>query len=166
MTDELEEKVCISKTRVKKEMQALRDLGKALVPLTPAQLDKIPISAPLLDAILDAKRFKNKALKRQIQYIGVLLREEDADAIRDALTQLHKPHKHDVKAFHEIEKWRDGLITGEEGMLDKLFARFPHLDRQHINQLIRNTRKERELNKPPKAARALFRYLRELAQEE
>jgi len=129
---------------------------------TPALLKKMPISEDLLENLLQAKKFSKKALKRQLQHIGVLMRDEDAEAIRKALDRIYKPQKEEVKAFHEIEKWRDGLIAGEEGLLAEITGRFENIDHQHLNQLIRNAKKEKEKNKPPKSARSLFKYLIDL----
>jgi len=159
MTDEDFEDEIISKTQIKRELQALRDLGKELVELTPAQLEKMPISEDLLSNLLDAKRFTKKALKRQLQHIGVIMRDEDAEAIRKALDRIYKPQKEEVKVFHEIEKWRDGLLADEEGLINEITARFNNVDHQYINQLIRNAKKEKEHNKSPKSARNLFKYL-------
>ncbi len=165
MTDEDFEDEIISKTQIKRELQALRDLGKELVELTPTQLEKMPISEDLLSNLLDAKRFTKKALKRQLQHIGVIMRDEDAEAIRKALDRIYKPQREEVKVFHETEKWRDGLIAGEEGLLNDIIEKFPAIDRQYINQLIRNAKKEKQKNKPPKSSRALFQYLQELQTE-
>ncbi len=168
MTDEYyddDEEFVISKSSIKRDMQALRDLGKELVDETPATLKKIPISEDLLENLLQAKKFSKKALKRQLQHIGVLMREEDAEAIRNALDRIYKPKKEEVKAFHATEKWRDGLIAGEEGLLKEITDRFENVDHQYFNQLIRNAKKEKEKNKSPKSSRALFQYLQELQQE-
>ena len=168
MTDEYyddDEEFVISKSSIKRDMQALRDLGKELVEETPATLKKIPISEELLENLLQAKKFSKKALKRQLQHIGVLMRDEDAQAIRKALDRIYRPKKEEVKAFHATEKWRDGLIAGEEGLLKEITGRFENIDHQYLNQLIRNAKKEKEKNKSPKSARALFQYLQELQQE-
>ncbi len=165
MTDEDyddDEEFVISKSSIKRDMQALRDLGKELVDQTPATLKKIPISEDLLENLLQAKKFSKKALKRQLQHIGVLMRDEDAEAIRKALDRIYKPKKEEVKAFHATEKWRDGLIAGEEGLLNEITGRFENIDHQYLNQLIRNAKKEKEKNKSPKSSRALFQYLQEL----
>ena len=165
MTDENfedDEEFVISKSSIKRDLQALRDLGKELVDQPPAVLKKLPISEDLLSNLLQAKKFSKKALKRQLQHIGVIIREEDSETIRKALDRIYKPKKEDVKAFHKIEKWRDGLIAGEDGLLNEITGRFENINHQHLNQLIRNAKKEKGMNKPPKASRALFQYLQEL----
>ncbi len=154
-----DEEFVISKSQIKREMNALQDLGKALVKLTPNQLKKMPITEDLLVSVTEAKKYKMKALKRQLQRIGVLMRTEDAEAIQKALDRLHKPEKQQVKKLHKIEKWRDDLVAGEASVLDDIVEQFPELDHQYVNQMIRNAKKEKASNKSPKSARALFQYL-------
>ncbi len=152
----------ISKSQIKREMHALKDLGKELVKLTPVQLEKMPVSEELRSNVLEAKKFKQKALKRQLQRIGVLMREADADAIQKALNRLHRPEKQQIHEFHKIEKWREGLIAGESQTMDELIEQFSEIDHQYINQMIRNAKKEKSQNKTPKSSRALFQYLQSL----
>ncbi len=151
-----------SKSQVKREMQALRDLGRDLIELPEANLNKLLLSDRVHDAVIDAKGFKREALRRQVQHIGVLLRSEDIDVIRRELEGLSKPHREEVQAFHQVEQWRDALIAGDASLLEELITRFQEIDRQYLRHLIRNARKEREANKPPKSARLLFRYLSDL----
>jgi len=151
-----------SKSQVKREMQALRDLGNDLIDLPEASLGKLSLSDRLHDAVSAAKGFKREALRRQVQHIGVLLRSEDVDVIRRELEGLARPHRKEVKAFHQVEQWRDALIAGDATLLEELVTRFQEIDRQYLRQLIRNARKESEINKPPKSARLLFKYLSNL----
>jgi len=148
-----------SKSQIKREMQALRDLGKDLIELPETTLKKLSLSDRVHDAVVAAKGFKREALRRQIQHIGVLLRDEDADLIQRERERLAKPHREEVQAFHQIEQWRDSLIAGDSNLLEELIARFQDVDRQYLRQLIRNARKERDASKPPKSARLLFKYL-------
>jgi len=161
---DIEEKDKKSKSQVKRDLLALQMLGRELVELSSKALDKIPISASFHASILDAKQMKRVALKRQLKHIGGLMRDEDTEAIRMALVKLRQPHKQDVKVLHEAEAWRDGLLAGDDGLLNELGQRFVEFDHQHVRQLIRNAKKEQVLNKPPKSARSLFRHLKELSQ--
>jgi len=151
-----------SKSQIKREMQALRDLGKELIEQPDARLKKLSLPDSVYDAVTAAKGFKKEALRRQVQHIGVLLRNVDAELIRRELDELAKPHQREVQAFHQIEQWRDELIAGDVKLLEELILRFQAIDRQYLRQLIRNARKERDANKPPKSARLLFRYLTDL----
>jgi ribosome-associated protein len=155
-----------NKSQDKREMLALRALGERLVVLGVAELEKIPIDKVLFEAVVAAKKFKRSALKRQYKFIEGLLRGADAKAIRHALDEVARPHQEATKAFHEVERWRDALLAGDEGLLDELLIRLAHADRQRLRQLVRNAHKEQALNKPLKSARLLFQYLSELQQTE
>ena len=161
MTEENEELI-ISKSQVKREMQALRDLGRELVDLPLVSLNKFDFSGTLLDSIILAQGLKREALRRQLQHIGKLLREEDDAAIRQLLSQISQPQRDEVMAFHEIEQWRDKLLDGDDEAINQAVDRFQEADRQHLRQLVRNARKERQQEKPPKSARLLFQYLKDL----
>jgi ribosome-associated protein len=151
-----------SKTQIKREVLELKDLGKQLVELPEKMLQKVPLSESMLDAVLEARRLSRGALQRQLRYIAGLVPNEDVDAIRKTLEELRQPHHQQVREFKQLENWRDRLLAGDEELLNELALRFPHADRQHIRQLIRNATREREQNKAPKSARALFQYLSEL----
>ena len=154
-----------SKSQIKRELHLLHELGKQLVALPPSRLRTLELTEPLQTAIMDARRFKRGALKRQLQYIAGLMREVDAAAVQQALDGFHRPQQQEVEALHEVEAWRDALLAGDDALLDELVRRFQHADRQHLRQLARNANRERQLNKPPKSARALFRELSALRSE-
>lgn len=150
-----------SKSQIKREFRELHDLGRQLVALSGKHLQAMPLSESLREAVLNAKTFSRGALQRQLRYIAGLMSREDAESIRRALDTLLQPQREQVRAFHEIEQWRDKLIAGDDVLLDELVNSFD-ADRQHLRQLVRNAQKEREQNKPPKSARMLFQYLTEL----
>jgi ribosome-associated protein len=158
----IEDKQEKSKSQIKRELLALQELGRELLDLSGKNLYQVPVSVALREAVLAAKHFKKEALRRQLQLIGALMRDEDAEAIRQALATLRQPLQREVQVFHEIESWRDALLAGDAGLLEKLCHRYPDIDRQHVRRLVRNAGKEQKLNKPPRAARDLFRYLKEL----
>ena len=145
-----------SKSQIKRELHALRELGRELVDVPERVLAGFPLDDELRQAVLQAKRFKREALRRQIRYIASLMRRADEHAIRGALSLLKQPHKTEVDMLHRIEKWRDALLQGDEETLTELCQRFPELDRQHIRQLLRNAIKERKQNKPPKSSGHYF----------
>ncbi len=151
-----------SKSQIKREMQALRDLGKNLIALPESSLGKLSLSDKMRDAAVAAKGFKREALRRQIQHMGVLLRNEDVEQIQRELEGLARPHREEVQTFHQIEQWRDALIAGDVALQDELITRFQDIDRQYLRQLVRNSRKEQDAGKPPKSARLLFKYLFDL----
>ncbi len=151
-----------SKSQIKREMGELRELGAQLVGLSDSTLKVIPLSEKLLEAVRVAKGFKREARRRQLQYIGVLLRDMDEGAIRWALDNLSRPHREEVQGLHEVERWRDDLVEGDSKLLNDLVGRFKDANRQHLRQLVRNAIKEREQGKTPKSSRTLYRYLFEL----
>ena len=154
-----EEDLPKSKSQIKREFHDLQALGKQLVELPQKQFVDVPVSDKLREAVVAAKTLKHGAIRRQLQYIGKLMVKEDEALIRSALNKLQQPRKDDVKAFHQLEQWRDQLLQGDQLLLEDLTNKFDKFDRQHARQLIRNAKKEQELSKPPKSARLLFKYL-------
>jgi ribosome-associated protein len=159
--DTMEQK---SKSQVKREMLALQSLGEQLVVLSPDQISKIEMPQDLREAVFFARTLKkNEPRRRQMQYIGTLMRDADPEPIRNALNEINGGRGHDAQLFRELEQWRKGLIEGNDEFLQNIMNRFPDADRKRLHRLVVNARKESEGNEPPKASRALFRYLRELA---
>jgi ribosome-associated protein len=159
--DEPEEK---SKTQIKREMEALQDLGKKLMEQKPDILKKMPLSDELLRAIKESHRIKqNEAKRRHLQYIGKLMRDVDAEAIQLVIDQHEAGTRAYVQYFHQLETWRDRLIQENPTPLEAFIQVYPDADRQHLRQLIRNAQREAQQEKPPAASRKLFKYIRELA---
>ena len=157
MVDEI-----VSKTKRKREMHELQALGVALVRLSDAQLATMQIPAELRQAVLEAKRIKsNEAKRRQMQYIGRVMRELDASPIRARLAEI-EGHSAQANARHRrLENWRERLLADDEA-LTLFAAEHPGADVQALRTLIRNARKEAANGKPPRASRELFRLLKEL----
>lgn len=152
----------ISKTRRKKDMHALQDLGEQLVELPAARLVELALPERLHDAVIEAKHIHGfEARRRQMQFIGKLMRNVDAAPIAARLAVLRLSEHRDSARHKEVERWRDRLLV-EEGALTELAEVYPGLDTQQLRVLIRNTRKEQAQGRPPHAARALFRLLRNL----
>ena len=152
-----------SKSQRKREMHQLQALGERLVELNSEQIAGIPLGAELLQALEEMRRIKGReARRRQLQYIGRLMRHEDGDAIAAALERLRAGGIEQTRRLHQLERWRDRLIEQGDDVLGELIAAHPDADRQQIRQLVRSARREQELNKPPAASRKLFRYLRSL----
>ena len=150
-----------SKSHKKRQMSALQDLGAELVKLSKSQLDKLPVPEELLTAIRDYQRFtQNGAIRRQLQYIGRLMRSIDAEPIQRQLDVWRGQSAQATALLHRIERWRDRMIA-EEGALTEFIEDVPGVDVTQVRQLIRNARKEAAEDKPPKSSRALFRLIRE-----
>jgi ribosome-associated protein len=151
-----------SKSQRKRDMTELQDMGSELLELNEHQLAQIELPESLHDAVIAARRItKFEARRRQLQYIGKLMRGVDPEPIRAQL-DLWKTTSDEHKAWlHHIERWRERLLT-DEAALHELVSAHPKADVQQLRTLIRNTLRERELNKPPKSYRALFQVLREM----
>ena len=154
-----------SKSELTREMTALQELGEAIVKLSDGEFSTIPLEGELLAAITVARRLKSgEGLRRQLQYIGKLMRLVDSAAIAAAYEELQNGRQQRNQQFHALEQLRDEIIATGLPAMEKVLADYPNTDRQHLRQLITAAVKEREQQKPPAAARKLFRYLRELAE--
>ncbi len=151
-----------SKTRRKKDMQALQALGASLVELSAAQIAEIEMPEQLREAVLEAKRItKHEGRRRQVQYIGRLMREVDPAPIRAKLEEWRGQSRDATAKMHAAERWRERLLA-DDGALTAFAADHPRSDLQHLRALIRNARAEAAAEKPPRAARELFREIRDL----
>ncbi len=151
-----------SKTQRKREMQALQDLGETLVELPVERLAQLELPETLRDAVMHAREIsKRGARRRQFQYIGRLMREVDAGAIRSQLQAWKNAAARDTSRLHRAELWRERLLQ-DESTLSELVERHPQADVQRLRALVRNARREAETSGPPGSARALFQALREL----
>ena len=157
-----EEELQPSRTRRKLDDLALQELGEALVTVPEAKLAELDLPERLSDAIMHARGIsKFGARRRQMQYIGRLMREEgDAETIRARLDAWNGVSVEETARLHLIERWRLKLLDDDKG-LDALIAEFPRADIQRLRTLIRNTKREKEAEKPPKSFRELFQVLRE-----
>ena len=109
----------ISKTRRKQQMHALQALGERLVKLPAQQLARVPMPEDLAQAVHEARRTKShEGLRRQMQYIGKLMRSVDASAIEQALAVDEERHQGAVHLMHRAERWRDGLLDGSLSLTD------------------------------------------------
>lgn len=161
--DDDEEIIYVSKSQLKRESHALQELGEELVELPAAKLEKIPLPEELAEAVALARRIKARGgRKRQLQYIGKLMRKLDEEPIRLAMSQLKSESARETAQLHQLEQWRDRLVAEGDAALAELLEQQPQADRQHLRQLVRNAQREIKQNKPPKSARELFRYLRTL----
>lgn len=156
-----------SKTQIKKELLALVDLGEELVNLGKSALDKVPLDKELLDAVTTARDMhrKKSSYKRQLQFIGKLLRSREVEPIEQALENLKGQQLQAKAHFHMLEQTRDKLISDGDQALQALLDEHAHLDRQRLRQWIRQAKKEKESNKPPKAYREIFQYLKDELKE-
>lgn len=161
-----EEIIYVSKSQLKRESNALQALGEELVDLPAAKLERIPLPQELAEAVALAQRIKARGgRKRQLQYIGKLMRRLDEAPIRQAMDQLKGESARKTAHLHKVERWRERLLDEGDSALAELLEEYPTADRQHLRQLMRNAQREKKQNKPPKSARELFRSLRDLMAE-
>jgi len=154
-----------SKTKIKKQMLELQNLGEQLADLNKDQLKELELPENLREAINEVKRMtKFGAISRQMQYIGRLMRDVDAAPIIAKLEVWNGTSKQHITWLHQVENWRDRLLA-EPDALTELIAAYPQSDAQRLRALIRNALKEKELSKPPKCFRELFQVLREIIPE-
>ena len=153
----------VSKTRRKREMHELQALGAALVELPDGLLRAMQLDPRLFEAVLEAKRITaHEGKRRQIQYIGRLMRDIDPAPIRARIAELEGSSAQATARHRRLEAWRERLI-GDDEALTAFAAEHPGADLQALRTLIRNARKEASLGKPPHAFRELFRVLKEIA---
>ncbi|WP_276640536.1 ribosome biogenesis factor YjgA [Siccibacter turicensis] len=162
--DDDDEIIWVSKSEIKRDAEELKRLGAEMVDLGKNALDKIPLDDDLRAAIELAQRIKKEGRRRQMQLIGKMLRNRDVEPIRQALDKLKNRHNQQVALFHKLEQLRDRLIEEGDDAVPDVLSLWPQADRQQLRSLIRNAKKEKEGNKPPKSARLIFQYLRELAE--
>ncbi len=153
-----------SKSVQKRAVEALQDLGAELLACNKATLEKCDLPPQLLAALAEYKRLPNKhgALRRQLQFIGRLMRDLDDEALARIHAQFNRNVDLEKKKFAQLEALRDRLLSGDKAALQDLIDMHPEVNVQLLRQLIRGAQKERDENKPPASSRKLFRLLRTL----
>ena len=154
-----------SKTRQKKAMHELRDLGADLVGLSAGQLRRIDLPEDILAAVRECQKITaHGAHRRQLQYLGTLMRGADDAPIRAGLALLRGESAAETARLHRLERMRTRLLE-DEAALSAIAAAWPGADLQQLRQLRRNALKEQAAGKPPKNYRAIFQALQELDQQ-
>lgn len=157
--NDIEQDAAPSKTQRKKDMHALQEIGEQLVELDPKKLTEFDLPEILLDAIRMARPMnQHGARRRQMQYIGKLMRTIDVLPIQQKLDSWHQLSLHQTAQLHQLERWRERLLSDEHA-LTEFAEKYPTADLQHLRLLIRNAQKEKAAEKPPKSFRLLFQAL-------
>ena len=153
----------LSKTKRKHAMEDLQALGEELVALAADQVKRIDIPDDLRSAIVEAQRMTkhDEARRRQMQYIGKLMRSVDIEPIRAALALVRGESAGETAKLHRLERLRADFLADEKAV-HEIAQRYPGVDLQHLRSLRRAALKEQEQNKPPRSYRALFQRLKEL----
>ena len=148
-----------SKTKRKKDMHALQEIGEQLVELDTKKLAEFDLPEILADAIRFARTIdKHGARRRQLQYIGKLMRQVDVLPFQEKLAVWNQTSLQHTARLHNLERWRERLLS-DEAALTEFAQKYPNVDLQQLRMLIRNTHKERAANKPPKSYRLIFQAL-------
>lgn len=158
---EFEENEQVSKSQLKRDSHAIRDLGKQLAALAPELLARIPLDEPVLEAIALAQRIQNKrgALKRHYQFLGKLLRARDTEAIVAALAEIDNASQQSLQKHHRAERWRDRIVEQGIDAIEALLAEIENADRQKLRQLWRNLQHAKSDSRRIQHARLLYREI-------
>jgi ribosome-associated protein len=149
-----------SKTQRKQEVEALQRLGERLVGLNPEQLATVRLPDDLRDAVFEAKRIRSReGRRRQLQYIGKLMRRIDPAPIHAVLERWDGQSREATAAHHRVERWRLRLLE-DDGALTEFAREHPHADLQRLRTCVREARKERLAGGEPRHFRDLFRLIR------
>jgi ribosome-associated protein len=158
----VEETQFISKTKRKQAMLELQQLGAALLKLNRAQLQSLQLPEDLAAALNAAKHItSHEAQRRQLQYIGRLMRNADGAAIRARLDTLLAPARQNVAHLHQAERWRERLLESDDA-IDKLLIDHPSADARQLRALVRAARDEQAHGNRARHFRELFRAVHEL----
>jgi ribosome-associated protein len=153
-----------SKTQLKKASHELQDLGAALVELPEDRLADLDIDESLRDALHEYRRTRShEGRRRQMQYIGKLMRRADVEPLREAVAAMQLGRAKDALALHEAERWRAELIADDEA-LTRWSAQHPDGDVQQLRSLVRAARKDAALTPEQRSGRAyrdLFKFIRQ-----
>lgn len=169
--DDFEDDGWVSRSQKKRDSTAAQKLGAALATLTKGDLETLDLPPQLLNALLDWKKFPgHEAKRRQMQFIGKLMRETDMAAIEDRLEAFLAPSREETKALHDVEALRDRLINAEDRELEQELAalaeQYLRVPVARLRHLAVTAKAERAGKKPPKAYRELFRLLRDITKGE
>jgi len=154
-----------SKSQRKREMHALQGLGADLVKLSAEQLDRLDLPAELREAVAFAHRVtSHEAKRRHMQYLGKLMRQVDADAIRAGVAAVTGESRAAVARMHLAERWRERLLA-DDAALTEFVAEYPTAEVQWLRAAIRSLRRERMAERAPRQAREIYRWLYEQLQD-
>ncbi|MCF8148397.1 MAG: DUF615 domain-containing protein [Sulfuritalea sp.] len=145
-----------TRTDLKRESTELQKLGEDLLTLRAELMTRLALPEKLTEAVAEAKRISNfEGKRRQMQFIGKLMRKLEAtqlDGIRTALIEQHTPSALETQTLHQAEIWRDRLVN-EDDALGQWITLSPSTDSQQLRALVRQARKDAKPEKPGAAVR-------------
>ncbi|MDY0221116.1 MAG: ribosome biogenesis factor YjgA [Desulfobacterium sp.] len=150
-----------SRTKAKLEVEALQRLGERLLDLPVEQITSMEIPDALKKEVLFAKTItRHGAKRRQLQYIGSIMRTIDPETIVAAIDRISMARAVASSRFKAMEEIRNELMEGDDSRIEAFLDENPGADRQRLRQLIRNANQEIAAKKPPKSFRLLFKHIR------
>jgi ribosome-associated protein len=155
----------ISKTQRKKQVTELQALGEKLVKLRDEQLAAIALPENLRDAVIEARRIPTfEGRRRQMQYIGKLMRHVDAAPIRAALDALQAGPRRETALHKRADSWRERLLADETALVE-FAGQYPQADAHHLQTLVSAALRERDSGQPPRHFRTLYQVIRVLLEQ-
>src|SRR6185503_15374140 len=155
----------VSRTKKKQAVEELQRLGAALIALPARELDALDLPAALLAAVREAQRItSHEAKRRQVQFIGKVMRKLDPAPVRAAVAAIARQSGATRARQKRLEQWRERLIA-DDAALTEFAGAHAGTDLQEMRTLIRNARREIAQSKPPRAQRELFRILRDFSHD-
>ena len=152
-----------SKSQLKREMTDLQKLGKELMTLPASRIAPLNLPEILADALKDAKKITaHEGLRRQMQYIGKLMRRVDPEPLRQAVADFKLGFAKDSLALHLSERWRERLLADDAAMQD-FIEEHAGIDVQQLRSLVRAARKDAALAPEQRSGRAyrdLFQFIK------
>lgn len=153
----------VSKTQAKKASHDLQDLGEAVVALPADRLEDLALDEGLMYAIEQFKKTKtHEGRRRQMQYIGKLMRRADPAPMQEAVAAMNLGQAKDALTLHQAERWRAELLADDNALTTWTQAH-PQTDLQQLRSLVRSARKDAAAvpeKRSGKAVRDLFKFIR------
>lgn len=151
----------ISKSERKRRAHRLQALGRRLAEHKLEEVAELGLPDALLSAIADYQRFPSHGAKRrQLQFIGRIMRDMDPDALQEALDRLQGESAASRYEFHQLERWRERLLE-EPDALTAFMAEHPDVNAQQLRHRVAQVHAAATDEQRRTAYRALFRFLRE-----
>lgn len=151
-----------SRTMKKKAAEALQKTGEQLLSLREAQLDALELPPELHEAVVAARTMKSRgACRRQLQYIGSLMRQVDAQQLQQRMEGVTREAHDEARRFKQVELWRDELVRGNVERREWLLASYPQIDPGELALLVQSAGLDKTSDQRRKAGKALFRFLRQ-----
>lgn len=165
-SDDFDDENIKSRTQIKREMEALQATGKQLCELKKDQLAQVPMSEELEHGIATYHRISSReAKRRQLQFIGKAMRNQDVDAIQAVLDRFDSSSEIYTKRLHMLEAWRTRLINDGNDALTEFVGKHPNVDTQTLRQLVRNAAKDQQQDKTTGSAKKLFKFLKQYEED-